>query len=61
MVARSATVPSTGDIDEFRERVVAYMIGARDDFAEADVAADRYREAQYVIQRCTKSSTTQYP
>jgi simple sugar transport system ATP-binding protein len=27
-------------IDEFRERVVAYMIGARDDFArEADVAA----------------------
>ena len=24
-----------GDIDEFRERVVAYMIGARDDFANA--------------------------
>ncbi len=23
-----------GDINEFRERVVAYMIGARDDFAE---------------------------
>jgi simple sugar transport system ATP-binding protein len=30
--------PVTGDIDEFRERVVAYIIGARDDFA--DVAAD---------------------
>jgi ABC-type sugar transport system ATPase subunit len=26
--------PVTGDINEFRERVVAYMIGARDDFAE---------------------------
>jgi ABC-type sugar transport system ATPase subunit len=26
-----------GDIDEFRERVVAYMIGARDDFANAAV------------------------
>jgi ABC-type sugar transport system ATPase subunit len=25
--------PVTGDINEFRERVVAYMIGARDDFA----------------------------
>lgn len=25
--------PVTGDIHEFRERVVAYMIGARDDFA----------------------------
>jgi ABC-type sugar transport system ATPase subunit len=25
--------PVVGDIDEFRERVVAYMIGARDDFA----------------------------
>jgi len=25
----------TGDIDDFRERVVAYMIGARDDFADA--------------------------
>ena len=24
-----------GDIQEFRERVVAYMIGARDDFADA--------------------------
>ncbi|OGO60351.1 MAG: ABC transporter ATP-binding protein [Chloroflexi bacterium RBG_19FT_COMBO_49_13] len=30
----------TGDIDNFRERVVAYMIGARDDFArEADAVA----------------------
>jgi simple sugar transport system ATP-binding protein len=29
--------PVTGDIDEFRERVVAYMIGARDDFADAIV------------------------
>jgi len=29
-----------GDIDDFRERVVAYMIGARDDFArEADAVA----------------------
>jgi len=27
-----------GDIHEFRERVVAYMIGARDDFAEKPVA-----------------------
>lgn len=26
--------PITGGIDEFRERVVAYMIGARDDFAQ---------------------------
>lgn len=26
-----------GDIDEFRERVVAYIIGARDDFAEKKV------------------------
>ena len=25
--------PVTGDIDDFRERVVAYIIGARDDFA----------------------------
>jgi simple sugar transport system ATP-binding protein len=29
--------PVVGNIDDFRERVVAYMIGARDDFA--DVAA----------------------
>ena len=27
--------PVAGDIDEFREQVVAYMIGARDDFAKA--------------------------
>jgi ABC-type sugar transport system ATPase subunit len=27
-----------GDIHEFRERVVAYMIGARDDFAEKTIA-----------------------
>lgn len=27
--------PIAGSIDEFREHVVAYMIGARDDFAEA--------------------------
>ncbi len=26
--------PVIGDINEFRERVVAYMIGARDDFAK---------------------------
>jgi len=32
--------PINENIDEFRERVVAYMIGARDDFArEAEVAA----------------------
>ncbi|MFC1996800.1 ATP-binding cassette domain-containing protein [Chloroflexota bacterium] len=30
--------PVEGDIHEFRERVVAYMIGARDDFAEKTVA-----------------------
>jgi ABC-type sugar transport system ATPase subunit len=26
--------PVAGDIDDFRERVVAYIVGARDDFAE---------------------------
>ena len=30
--------PVEGGIHEFRERVVAYMIGARDDFAEEPVA-----------------------
>jgi len=30
--------PVEGDIHEFRERVVAYMIGARDDFAEETTA-----------------------
>lgn len=30
--------PVTGKIDEFREGVVAYMIGARDDFAEVAVS-----------------------
>jgi ABC-type sugar transport system ATPase subunit len=30
--------PVEGDIHEFRERVVAYMIGARDDFAEETMA-----------------------
>ncbi|HSF80608.1 MAG TPA: ATP-binding cassette domain-containing protein [Anaerolineales bacterium] len=30
--------PVEGDIHEFRERVVAYMIGARDDFSEKTVA-----------------------
>jgi simple sugar transport system ATP-binding protein len=31
--------PIAENIDDFRERVVAYMIGARDDFArEADIA-----------------------
>jgi len=29
--------PVIGDIDEFRERMVAYIIGARDDFAEKKV------------------------
>ncbi len=31
--------PITGSLDEFRESVVAYMIGARDDFASATPAA----------------------
>lgn len=30
--------PVEGDLHEFRERVVAYMIGARDDFAESTAA-----------------------
>lgn len=30
-------MPVHGDINEFRERVVAYMVGARDDFAETAV------------------------
>jgi simple sugar transport system ATP-binding protein len=30
--------PVAGDIDDFRERVVAYMIGARDDFADVATA-----------------------
>lgn len=30
--------PVEGDLHEFRERVVAYMIGARDDFAERTLA-----------------------
>jgi ABC-type sugar transport system ATPase subunit len=30
--------PVEGDIHEFRERVVAYMIGARDDYAKTSVA-----------------------
>ena len=30
--------PVEGDIHEFRERVVAYMIGARDDFAESTIS-----------------------
>jgi ABC-type sugar transport system ATPase subunit len=30
--------PVEGDLHEFRERVVAYMIGARDDFAESKAA-----------------------
>lgn len=29
--------PITGDVDSFREQVVAYMIGARDDFADTVV------------------------
>jgi 3-hydroxyisobutyrate dehydrogenase-like beta-hydroxyacid dehydrogenase len=33
-----ADLPVMGDIHEFRERVVAYMVGARDDFAEAKMA-----------------------
>ncbi len=30
--------PVVGDIHEFREQVVAYMVGARDDFSEEEVA-----------------------
>jgi len=30
--------PVQGDLQDFRERVVAYMIGARDDFAQTTVA-----------------------
>jgi hypothetical protein len=30
--------PVAGDLHDFRERVVAYMIGARDDFAETITA-----------------------
>ncbi len=33
-----ADLPVAGDIHDFRERVVAYMVGARDDFAEAKAA-----------------------
>jgi ABC-type sugar transport system ATPase subunit len=29
-----ADCPVSGDIREFRERIVSYMIGARDDFSE---------------------------
>ena len=35
---RRGPVAVEGDIHEFRERVVAYMIGARDDFKEMPVA-----------------------
>src|SRR5512143_1161804 len=31
-----ADCPVTGEIHEFRERVVAYIVGARDDFTEVD-------------------------
>lgn len=31
--------PVEGDIDEFRERVVAYIVGARDDFANKEVGS----------------------
>jgi ABC-type sugar transport system ATPase subunit len=34
---RVCDCPVTGDIHEFREQVVAYIIGARDDFAERSV------------------------
>jgi ABC-type sugar transport system ATPase subunit len=30
--------PIAGGIDDFRERVVAYMIGARDDFTDVATA-----------------------
>ncbi len=33
-----ADLPVMGDIHDFRERVVTYMVGARDDFAEAKAA-----------------------
>jgi hypothetical protein len=32
--------PVTGDIESFRERVVAYIIGARDDFAEVSIESN---------------------
>ena len=34
-----ADIPVEGDIHDFRERVVAYMVGARDDFAETTDSA----------------------
>ena len=46
--------PITGDIDEFRERVVAYMIGARDDFAHECPSSSRIiaiREAQLCLSK----------
>jgi ABC-type sugar transport system ATPase subunit len=33
--------PITGDIHDFREQIVAYMIGARDDFAEPAMSEER--------------------
>jgi hypothetical protein len=36
--------PIMGSIDDFREQVVAYMIGARDDFAQ-DVQAPEVQAA----------------
>ncbi|HZK40948.1 MAG TPA: ATP-binding cassette domain-containing protein [Atribacterota bacterium] len=43
--------PVTGDIDAFRERVVAYIIGARDDFAEGVIKQpnNARKEVQDVI------------
>ncbi len=35
-----ADFPVTGDVQSFRERVVAYMVGARDDFAQVAEVAD---------------------
>lgn len=41
----------TGDIDDFREQVVAYIIGARDDFAEraSEQSNDKHEEVQDVV------------
>jgi ABC-type sugar transport system ATPase subunit len=40
--------PVIGDLDEFRERVVAYIIGARDDFAGG--ASEQSNDARKEVQ-----------
>ncbi len=54
--------PVEGDIDEFRERVVAYMIGARDDFAEQSSWLIRVERLNMTfIKDVLKDHTTEYP